>query len=562
MRQRVQRKKKVRQRLPVLIVIALIVVFSAAFLIGELIRFRMPSRERADLEALYGAEDGYASVLVNHEWSESQAFWDGGHAYLPYEAVRDELNARFCWDPTEKILLYTLPEEVVRAEENTVYEGVPVFLEREDGIWLSLSYVEHYSNILVEYYENPARIVLQTQWGSEQIGSVGQDTEVRVLGGIKSAIVTEVKKGGTVTILDSMDTWSEVQTEDGYTGYLLNSALTDLRTVETTGPSAEPDYTGTPVDYDICLLWHQVIGTSGLDTLVSFLETDTPVTTMAPTWFSILSEDGSFQSSADREYVTRAHQAGKDVWPVVENVNHTDVDMTALLSSTTARNRLITGILVELEECGADGLNVDLENIPEEAGDGYIQLIRELSVECRKRGLVLSVDDGVPSAWTEHYNRREQGVMADYVIIMGYDEHYSGSEPGSTASLPFVQSGIEDTLEEVPAGKVVNGIPFYTRIWTETDTSLTSEAVGMETALQFVGEHGGNPEWLSDVGQNYVRMEEGDTVYQIWLEDEESMEVRLNRMQSYDLAGAAFWKLGMQSDGIWELIEEYYPARE
>ncbi|MCD8078226.1 MAG: glycosyl hydrolase family 18 protein, partial [Lachnospiraceae bacterium] len=490
-RRRAKRRKKRKQMLPALIVLGLIVIVLLLAAAGEIFRRFMPTNEQADLEALYGTEEGYASVIANHQWIDSQALWSEDHAYLSYEVIRDELNGRFYWDTTEKLLLYTLPEETIRADADTKYDGAPVFLEQEDTVYISLSYVQEYSNIQVEYFENPTRIVLQTEWGSEQVGTLSKDTELRVLGGIKSEILEELEAGEEVTILNQMDTWSEVQTAGGLIGYILNSAIGETETVELTGPYTEPEYTSISVDYDICLVWQQVIGTTGLETLQSFVGQSTAATTIAPTWFSITGEDGSFSSSASADYVETAHAAGLDVWVVLENVNHTDVDMTTLLSSTTNRTQLIEGVMAELEACGADGLNVDIENLDSEDGDGFIQLIRELSVECRARGLILSVDNSVPSAWTEFYNREEQGVVADYVIIMGYDEHYNGSEPGSTASLSFVQAGIADTLEEVPAEKVINGVPFYTRLWTETSTELTSEALGMEAAAEFVTAHGG-----------------------------------------------------------------------
>ncbi|MCD8124209.1 MAG: glycosyl hydrolase family 18 protein [Lachnospiraceae bacterium] len=557
-RRRARRRQKRKQMLPALIVLGLIVVVLLLAVAGEIFSRFTPTSEHADLETLYGTEDGYASVIANHQWIDSQALWSDDHAYLSYEVIRDELNGRFYWDSTEKLLLYTLPEETVRADADTEYDGAPVFLEQDDTVYISLSYVQEYSNIQVEYFENPTRIVLQTEWGSEQVGTLSKDTELRVLGGIKSEILEDLEAGEEVTILNQMDTWSEVQTEGGLIGYILNSAIGETETVETTGPYTEPEYTSISVDYDICLVWQQVIDTTGLESLQSFISQETTATTIAPTWFSVTGEDGSFSSSASAEYVETAHEAGLDVWVVLENVNHTEVDMTELLSSTTNRTRLIEGVMEELEACGADGLNVDIENLDSEDGDGYIQLIRELSVECRARGLVLSVDNSVPSAWTEFYNREEQGVVADYVIIMGYDEHYNGSDPGSTASLTFVQEGITDTLEEVPAEKVINGVPFYTRLWTETSTELTSEALGMDAAAEFVTAHGGEASWLSDVGQNYVKIEEDGTVYQIWLEDEDSMRARLSMMQSYDLAGVAFWKLGMESESIWDVIAEYY----
>ncbi|MDD6211817.1 MAG: glycosyl hydrolase family 18 protein [Clostridiales bacterium] len=559
MRRTSRRHVKSRKTLPVRIVIGLICLIAIIGVAGEWINRRIPTKEAANLQELYGAEEGYIPVIANHQWIEQDALWENGHAYLEYEVIKNELNGRFYWDEEEKLLLYTFPEETVVCDAETEFDDAPVFLEKGEEVYISLSYVEKYSDIRVELFsDNLERIVLQTEWGEEEISSVKKNAAVRVKGGIKSPVITEVEAGEQVIILEEMDHWAKVQTADGWIGYMKKDQMEESETVDVQSDFEEPEYTNISVDYDICMVWQQVFDNSGEEQLKSLVKKKTSVTTMAPTWFSIDSEDGGFSSLASESYVKYAHKAGLDVWPVLENVNHGDVDMVQLLSRTSSRTKLIQNLMEELERSGADGLNVDLENLPEEAGDGFIQLVRELSVECRKRGLVLSVDNNVPSSWTDHYNRQEQGIVADYVVIMAYDEHYSGSEPGSTASLDFVQKGIVNTLKEVPAEKVINGVPFYTRLWKDDITSLTSEAMGMESAQAFVEKYQVEPEWQSDVGQNYVRVEDGDIIYQLWLEDEDSMESRLQMIDSYKLAGVSFWKLGMEDSGIWKTIGKFF----
>lgn len=97
-----------------------------------------------------------------------------------------------------------------------------------------------------------------------------------------------------------------------------------------------------------------------------------------------------------------------------------------------------------------------------------LSFIRELSIACRANNIILSIDNYVPE-YTYYYNRREQGIVADYVVIMGYDETLPSSEtPGPVASLNFVRKGITDTLNVVDKSKVINGIPFYSRVWCTT----------------------------------------------------------------------------------------------
>ena len=70
--------------------------------------------------------------------------------------------------------------------------------------------------------------------------------------------------------------------------------------------------------------------------------------------------------------------------------------------------------------------------------------------------------------------------MADYVIMMGYDEHFAGGEAGSVSSINYVKNGIAGMLENVPREKLIGGVPFYTRLWTEAgDGTITSKAMGI-----------------------------------------------------------------------------------
>ena len=86
---------------------------------------------------------------------------------------------------------------------------------------------------------------------------------------------------------------------------------------------------------------------------------------------------------------------------------------------------------------------------------------------------------------------------------MGYDEHYVGSEAGSVASLPWVEQGIVDTLDEVPAARVINAVPFYTRLWRTTGGNVTSEAIGMDQAQQVISENNVETYWDKTTSQNY-----------------------------------------------------------
>ena len=324
-----------------------------------------------------------------------------------------------------------------------------------------------------------------------------------------------------------------------------------------------PEYTNIQKDYKINLVWHQTTSMDANYNIIYDIANVKKVNTISPTWFSIASNDGTLDSLALADYVDTAHSNHMEVWPLVDNFSE-NIDFTAVMNSTSARNKIENQLIAAAIEYSFDGINVDFENISEDAADGYIQFMRELSVMCRKNGIVLSVDVPVPMDFTAHYNRKALGEVCDYLMIMGYDEHYAGSEEaGTVASLSFEEEGIQNTLQEVAAEKVVSGIPFYTRLWCTTTnedgtTTVTSEAMGMNQAQQTLENNQVETSWDETTGQNYAQFNgESGELYQIWLEDTESLTRKLELIKNYDLGGVAEWKLGLEDDSVWDLIAKY-----
>ena len=258
---------------------------------------------------------------------------------------------------------------------------------------------------------------------------------------------------------------------------------------------------------------------------------------------------------------------------MVSNLENPDVDSTYVLTHTSTRQYLVNQIIAAAIKYELDGINLDFEALDGNAvGDAYIQFVRELAIKCSNNGIVLSVDNYVPTSYTAFYNRKEQANFADYVVIMGYDEHYKGSDAGSVSSLKWVDQGVRDTLESVPEKQVILGMPFYTRLWSlvanEADTGsateedaityeTTSTVYGMTSAANLLKEKGIQPEWIAEDGQNYATWNEGNVTYKIWLENASSTEERLKLVSQYSLAGASFWKLGFESSDVWDTVIKY-----
>ena len=561
-------KKKI---IPILVAIVLIIIIAGVSFGSKIIDKYSYSKERADLNDYYRISDQEdTAIVLQDEIIEERARLIDGTYYLDLSTVHKYFNDRFYEDRNENLLLYTLPEDIVRtsigssvkeSEGGSEDLGYAAAVYEGDTLYVAIDYVKQYTNFSYEIFVDPHRVQIDTQWDEKQVAVINKDTQVRVKGGIKSEILTDAAKGDKVTVLEQMETWTKVKTADSIIGYVENKRLEGIRS-ELPIPVtdyAEPEYTSVTRDHKINLGWHVVAGAAGNDTLQSVTASTKGLNVISPTWFKLSDNEGGFTSFASTDYVNKAHNMGLEVWALIENIEYkSSLDMYAILSSTSTRAKLIEDLISTVQEYNIDGINVDFEQISMDCGEHYIEFIRELSIPCRKNGIVLSIDNYVPTGYTDHYNRREQGVVADYVIIMGYDEHYAGSEEaGSVASINYVENGIEQTVNQVPAHKVINAVPFYTRIWETTGDSISSQAVGMEMAEEYVKTHGMDVEWDDTACQNYGEYKSGDTLYQVWLEDEKSIQVKLNIMEKYGIGGLAAWRLGFEKPSIWDEIETY-----
>ena len=565
--------------LPIIIVILLIIGVGGGVVWSILAGRYKPTEEVIDYAAEMGlSENEYAITLNQEVLKEDRAVAIDGRVYLSMALVTETINSRFYWDDNEKLLLFTTPTEVMMItpdqQEYTVKtwngssdadEGYMIVRTYNDSCYVAADYVKAHTQMDYAEYTEPNRVVMATKWAEQQIVTLKKDTAVRYKGGVKSEVLRQATKGEKMVLLEAYDDWSNVATEDGYVGWVSNKTLYDAET-----PAFdEPEYTSIHKDYKINMGWHQVMSAAANSNLSSVLTSAPGINTLAPTWFSFSDTNGGVTSIATQDYVDTCHANNIEVWALFSNefpgddgTIYFDSSKTdEVLGYTSKREQVIRNVIGYVNQYGIDGINIDFELISQEGADDYIEFIRELSIACRANNIILSIDNYVPE-YTYYYNRREQGIVADYVVIMGYDETLPSSEtPGPVASLNFVRKGITDTLNVVDKSKVINGIPFYSRVWCTTpDGTVSAFACGMSEALSYLTDHGVTPQFLEDIGLNYgsYTSDKDGNFYEIWLQDATAVEEEMKLIKEFDLAGVAEWKIGFESGtDIWNTISYY-----
>ena len=514
-----------------------------------------------DLTEYYGqTDDSEAVIIVGTQILEQKAVMSGEQPYLPVDVVDSYLNQRYYWDEEGQQILYATPSELIYTPASAEAGG-DVWL-KDGTAYLNLDFIKRYTDLDTYVYQQPNRIAIQKDFSDVSVVTATKDTYVRYRGGIKSEVLSRVNKGDNLILMEELENWDQVATWDGYIGYIEKSRISVPEDTTLERDFQAEQYNYITMDQKVNMVWHQVMSQEANSTFAEATQNMTGVNVISPTWFAVQDNAGNISNIATADYVAQAHEKGLKIWGLVDNFSE-NVNTSELLAKTSARQNLISQLVNAAVGAGIDGINVDFEYLKEDVGVHFLEFLRELSIECHKNNLVLSVDNPPPAEYTSHYDRAEQGRVVDYVVIMGYDEHYVGSEEaGSVASLPWVEQGIQDTLAEVPAERVINAMPFYTRLWKTEAGTLSSEAIGMDAAAEVLTTNNAETYWDNTTSQQYGEYEKDNCAYKIWVENADSIAAKVQLAVKYNLAGVSAWKLGFENSGIWQVISDNLAAAQ
>lgn len=487
--------------------------------------------------------------------------------YLPFNFVQEYLDPSIKWNEKSKMVVITTDKEVFHLPLGKKdgllnlepYSFTYPVIEKQGKIYLPVNPINTYYNLAIKYLKNENMVVIHDLKKPIQEAEALVATKLRLKPNFSSAWTEKITAGQKLLIMNEKNGWYWVETSQGLMGYIDKNQveLTSIKMLEVSEEVYQP---WNPLGEKIMLTWEGAWGNTVNPDKIGELP---GVHVLSPTWFH-LDENGLVKNSAEQKYVTWAHETGRQVWGLFDN--GFDPDLThAMLSDADLRIKVIKQLLTYVDLYQLDGINLDFENMYLKDKEAFVQFVRELTPLLHEKDRIVSVDVTFISRsenWSMCYDRESLGEIVDYMMVMAYDEHGTFSKSaGSVASLPWVERGIKAILEQVPNEKVILGVPFYTRLWQESidengQKKLSSEAISMERAEKWLAENKAQVVKDEATGQNYVEVKKGKVIYKMWLEDEYSLQKRIELMKKYRLAGIAAWRRGYEKEKVWPVMAE------
>jgi spore germination protein YaaH len=497
---------------------------------------------------------------------------------LPIEAIQKIIDPTLLYENKSDSVIITTEEKVVRLKTSQLTGLVnekPFKLNFPvekigNTVYLPIEPLREFYNVNVRESLDTGAVFLTKEGDAIQWGKVVQDPknvekqyELRSDPTTKAPIYADLKQNSAIMIWAEKDGWYRVQLENGLMGYVSKSDIV-LDHIELIPKSIikKSFVPWKPLGGKINLTWQQVYSKNP-DT--SKLPAMPGLNVISPQWFHLIDGKGNLKNLADAAFVHWAHGQGLQLWALFSN-GFEQKQTTEALSTYDNRMNMIKQLLSFAQMYQLDGINIDFENVALKDKENMVQFVRELSPFLHEQGLVVSIDVTVKDGsdvYSKFMDRRAVNTSVDYMMVMAYDEHWSTSPvAGSVSSLPWVEKSIKQIIEEdgVPSSKIVMGIPFYTRIWTEQG-KVTSKAVSMEAVQNLIKDKKLTSTFDKASGQNYIEYTEGNKKIKIWIEDAQSIQGRMDLAKKLDLAGIASWSRSFETPDIWTVMQSALEKR-
>ena len=273
----------------------------------------------------------------------------------------------------------------------------------------------------------------------------------------------------------------------------------------------------------------------------------------------IKDENLYFNSKLGDEYLNYAKDNKYEIWAMYKT-DFTPETASKLLNNDEARKQVNDILIKKILKHSLDGINFDFENMYMHDKGAYTNHVREVTLMAHTLGAVVSVDitkyEPTSSTWSLCYDRDALAEIADYIMLMAYDQYYVGSKtPGPVAGLGWTESCIKLTLNEVSPERLILGMPYYIRIWETKDNKvISSKAVSMESALDEIKSNSAIGEFDEKHGLTKYTWEKDESKFMLWLEDAKSIGERVALAKKHSLKGVASWRRGFETPDIWDAV--------
>jgi spore germination protein len=278
------------------------------------------------------------------------------------------------------------------------------------------------------------------------------------------------------------------------------------------------------------------------------------------------------QAAAVTADVGRLRAAHMRIVPSIANVTGGSWDYQAIsriLHDPTLMRRHVDAIVALVERNNYAGIDIDYEELHAADRQAFTQFISELAAALHARGRVLSVavfpQEAAPASGESNaaQDYAALGKVADQIRVMGYNYHWADSGPGATAPIAWVRSVLRYAASQMPASKVVLGIPLFGYNWPDgTGPSATGPAATVTwlEAQRLSRQYHATAKYNQASQAPYFSYAGSGRNHLVWFENAESSTAKFEAVRQNGVAGVYLWMYGDEDPATWSSLRAVLPT--
>lgn len=514
--------------------------------------------------------EGETNLILNNRNITSRLKHDvkveGDTIYLSLDDIRNFFDKYIYYEEDIKEIITTYDTKIAsigfdvnKLTINGSIKKIYASAKKENDVtYLPISEMSDVYNIETEKHSNKNIVTIDSLNRAQTKAYTKSNQSVKWKKDIFSKTVDKIEKGEVVIVItENENGWARIRTENGEIGYIRASKLTNFTPIREDF-EMEKQVTGkVNMFWDYFSQYVQAPDRTG--------QKIEGINVVSPSFFYLNSSEELKENvgTSGISYIEWAHSNGYKVWPMLSNSDAGIKVTSTILNNYQKRQELIEQIVEKCVQYDIDGINVDFENMYEADKDKFSRFIIELMPRMQELGMVVSVDvtapDGGPN-WSMCYNRNVLGDVADYLVLMAYDQYgTSSTKPGTTAGYNWIETSLKKIIDYdvVDTQKIILGMPLYTRIWTvNQDGTIASRNVVNMVDINKSIPNNVEKQWDDELKQYYVEYKSGKTTKMMWIEDGTSIAAKVGLVTKYNLGGASCWEKDRETSNIWTIIKE------